>query len=157
MTLIQQQLRMRILTSGASGADDDEGTNPFITPPPPEDSNRGVGMTRFDHEQSGLPKRGPGTAETSFTEEMPDTTPLLQQDQRERAWNELTKFYSDASATDLEAYYDPKSKRLKVKMAGAGKASYYLHTEIQGTNFKSITQSLQTKSDWLSANLQKNN
>ena len=61
-----------------------------------------------------------------------DTTPLLTQDQRKRAWNATTSFYPDASATDLEAFYDPKTKRLMVKMAGAGKKSYLLLTKEGG-------------------------
>ena len=70
-------------------------------------------MTHFGPEQSGLDV----------------TTPLLLQDQRERAWNTTTNLFPDASATDLEAYYDPKSKRLMIKMAGAGKKAYPIFTE----------------------------
>ena len=58
-----------------------------------------------------------------------DTTFLLAPEQRERAWNATTTFYPDASATDLEAFYDPKTKRLMVKMAGAGKKAYLLLTK----------------------------
>ena len=58
-----------------------------------------------------------------------DTTPLLSQDQRGRAWNTTTGLFPDASAIDLEALYEPKSKRLVVKMAGAGKKAYYLITK----------------------------
>ena len=47
----------------------------------------------------------------------------------EPAWNALTYLYPDASATDLDAFIDPVTKRLKVKMAGSGKTSYYLMTE----------------------------
>ena len=47
----------------------------------------------------------------------------------EPAWNALTYLYPDASATELEAFMDPVTKRLKVKMAGSGKTSYYLMTE----------------------------
>ena len=74
-------------------------------------------MSEFGPEQSGLA----------------DTTPLLPQDQRERAWNATITFYPDASATDLEAFYDPKTKRLMVKMAGAGKKAYYLFTKEKRT------------------------
>ena len=45
----------------------------------------------------------------------------------EPAWNALTYIYPDANATDLEAFYDPKTQRLKVKMAGAGKKAYFLY------------------------------
>ena len=47
----------------------------------------------------------------------------------EAAWKSLTYIYPDANATELEAFIDPTTKRLKVKMAGQGKASYYLMTE----------------------------
>ena len=58
-----------------------------------------------------------------------DTTPLLSQEQIERAWNTTTSLFPDASATDREAYYDPQSKRLMIKMAGAGKKAYPLYTQ----------------------------
>ena len=45
----------------------------------------------------------------------------------EPAWNLLTFIYPDANATDLEAFMDPTTQRLKVKMAGAGKKAYYLY------------------------------
>ena len=67
-------------------------------------------MTHMPQEQSGM-VHGPGGP----------------------AWNSLTYFYRDASATDLEAFIDPASKRLKVKRVGAGKASYYLFTRDKDT------------------------
>ena len=70
-------------------------------------------MSEFGPEQSGLA----------------DTTPLLAQDQRERAWNATTELFPDASAIDLEALFEPKSQSLMVKMAGAGKKAYYLFTK----------------------------
>ena len=63
-------------------------------------------MPTFPTEDSGL-VHGPGTL----------------------AWNSLTFLYPEANATELEAFYDPKTQRLKVKMAGSGKTSYYLMTE----------------------------
>ena len=62
-------------------------------------------MTTLPQEQSGV-VQGPG----------------------EPAWKSLTFIYPDASAVDLEAYMDPKTKRLMIKKAGAGKASYPLFT-----------------------------
>ena len=58
---------------------DDDGTDtqpllPSPPPPPPEDPYHGSEqheMTRVDPEQSGLPKRGPDTIETSFIEGTP--------------------------------------------------------------------------------------
>ena len=76
-------------------------------------------MTTLPQEQSGV-VHGPG----------------------EPAWNSLTFIYRDASATDLEAFYDPKKQRLKVKMAGAGKASYYLFTTEKGTNIERLNPKL---------------
>ena len=83
-------------------------------------------MSHFDPEQSGLA----------------DTTPLLPQHQKERAWNTTTSLFPDASATDLEAYYDPKSKRLMLKMAGAGKKAYPLFTEERLTQHLRINPKL---------------
>ena len=51
----------------------------------------------------------------------------------EPARNALTLLYPDASATDLEAFMDPKTHRLRVKMAGAGKPAHYLMTEDRAT------------------------
>ena len=48
-------------------------------------------MSQFGPEHSGLD----------------DTTPFVPQTQREQAWKRITALYPDASATDLEAYYDP--------------------------------------------------
>ena len=76
-------------------------------------------MTTLPQEQSGM-VHGPG----------------------EPAWNSLTFVSRDASATDLEAFYDPKTQRLKVKMAGAGKASYYLYTSEKGTNIERVNPKL---------------
>ena len=68
-----------------------------------------------------------------------DTTPLFAQDQRERAWNTTTELFPDASATDLEAFYDPRSKKLMIKMAGAG---YPLYTVNRLTKRLRLNQSL---------------
>ena len=83
-------------------------------------------MTEFGPEQSGIS----------------DTTPLLSQEQRERAWNTTKSRFPDASATDLDAYYDPKSKRLTVKMAGFGKKAYYLYTRDKVTGKERINPEL---------------
>ena len=83
-------------------------------------------MTHFGSEQSGLD----------------DTNPLLPQTDRDKAWESLRKKFPDRSAIDLEAFYDPKSKRRKVKMAGAGKASYYLGTEKKGTGIQRLNPDL---------------
>ena len=72
-------------------------------------------MTTLPQEQSGV-VQGPG----------------------EPAWNALTHTYPNTSATDLEAFYPPGSQRLKVKLAGAGKPSFYLYTKIQGTNIERL-------------------
>ena len=94
--------------------DDPETTQPF-TPGAASTPHQPVGsyhpdeeheMSTFPTEDSGL-VHGPGAL----------------------AWNSLTLLYPEANATELEAFYDPVTKRLKVKMAGSGKTSYYLMTE----------------------------
>ena len=60
----------------------------------------------------------------------------------EPAWNSLTFIYPDASATDLEAFYDPKTQRLKVKMAGAGKKAYFLYRISRQTGQERLNQDL---------------
>ena len=47
----------------------------------------------------------------------------------EPEWKALTHIFPDASATDLEAFIDPITKRLMVRIKKVGKASYYLLTE----------------------------
>ena len=77
----------------------------------------------------------PGATSTPYHPgEAHEITNLPQKHQRgvvhtpgEPAWNALTYIYPDASATDLEAFYDPTTKRLKVKIAGVGKKAYYLY------------------------------
>ena len=76
-------------------------------------------MTHMPQEQSGM-VQGPG----------------------EPAWNSLTFIYPDASATDLEAYMDPKSKRLMVRMKGVGKKAYPLYTTQRGTNTQQLNPNL---------------
>ena len=58
------------------------------------------------------------------------------------AWNALTHLYPDANATELEAFIDPTTKRLKVKMTGAGKASYFLITEDKVTKTQKLNPKL---------------
>ena len=76
-------------------------------------------MTNLPQEQTGL-VHGPG----------------------EPAWNALTYIYPDANATDLEAFYDPKTQRLKVKMAGAGKKAYFLYRISRQTNQERLNPDL---------------
>ena len=52
----------------------------------------------------------------------------------EPAWNALKGLYPDARATDLEAFIEPKTQRLKVKMSGSNKPSFYLYTTNRQTN-----------------------
>ena len=123
-----------VLDWNIDNGDEEEVNNTRQPPPPPppgaaSDPNHdgeGIELTQIDTEQ--------GRSD--------ETTPLLQQGPREQAWDRLTRLYPDASATDLEAYYDPKSKRLKVKMAGAGKASYYLYTDKKRTKVQRLNPKL---------------
>ena len=96
-----------------------------------DDDNKEVDTTRpFQPGAVSTPYHDGEQHETSQIEPeqsgLDDTTPLLQQTQREKAWNTIMALYPDASAIDLEAYYDPKSKRLMIKKVGAGKKSYPL-------------------------------
>ena len=55
----------------SAGDDDAKDTDPLLPPPPPPPKDPYFGshtITRFDAQRSGLPKRGPKTAETSFIE-----------------------------------------------------------------------------------------
>ena len=118
---------------------------------------REVDTTRpFQPGTASTPSQPPGAASTPYhggeEHEMThlgpeqsgfdDTNPLLPQTDREKAWNEIRKRYPNASAIDLEAFYDPKWKRLKVKMAGAGKKAYYLETEKKGTGIQRLNPNL---------------
>ena len=58
------------------------------------------------------------------------------------AWKSLTYIYPDANATDLEAFIDPTTKRLKVKKTGAGKASYFLYTTEKNSNTQQLNPKL---------------
>ena len=79
-----------------------------------------------EHEMTHLPQEQSGMAHTPG----------------EPAWNSLTFIYPDASATDLEAFMDPTTKRLKVKMAGAGKKAYYLYRISRQTGQERINPDL---------------
>ena len=60
----------------------------------------------------------------------------------EAAWKSLTYIYPDANATELEAFIDPTTKRLKVKMTGVGKAAYFLHTTEKSSNIQHLNPKL---------------
>ena len=60
----------------------------------------------------------------------------------EAAWKSLTYIYPDANATELEAFIDPTTKRLKVKMTGQSKASYYLYTIEKSSNIQHLNPKL---------------
>ena len=79
-----------------------------------------------EHEMSSLPQEQSGMAYTPG----------------EPAWKSLTYIYPDANATELEAFIDPTTKRLKVKMAGQGKASYYLYTTEKSSNIQHLNPKL---------------
>ena len=76
----------------------------------------------------------PGASSTPYHEGEAHEMANLPQEQTgiihgpgEAAWKALTFLYPDANATDLEAFFDPRTQKLKVKMAGAGKKAYYLY------------------------------
>ena len=123
---------------GIDHDDDDDawGNIDWNAPIDPEDPDRtqpfepGASSTPYhegeEHEMTNLPQEqtgmvhGPGEA----------------------AWKTLTFIYPDAKATDLEAFYDPKTQRLRVKMAGAGKKTYFLYRISQQTGQERLNPDL---------------
>ena len=79
-----------------------------------------------EHEMSSLPQEQSGMAYTLG----------------EPAWNALTYLYPDASATELEAFMDPTTHRLKIKITGAGKKAYFLLTEDKSTKQQKLNPQL---------------
>ena len=109
---------------GVLDPDDPETTQPFSpraasTPHQPGGSYQPDEMPTFPTEDSGL-VHNPGEA----------------------AWKSLTYIYPDANATELEAFIDPTTKRLKVKMTGQGKASYFLYTTEKSSNIQHLNPKL---------------
>ena len=76
-------------------------------------------MTTLPQEQSGV-VHGPGEA----------------------AWRALKFIFPDALATELEAYYDPKTQRLMVRRVGAGEVSYPLYTKEKETSLERLNPKL---------------
>ena len=97
--------------------DDDEETETNRTQP----FQPGAASTPYhggeEHEMHTIPQEQSG---------LDETTPLLGQAQRERAWNTLKDLYPNASSIDLDTYLDPKSQKLMIKKAGYGKKAYPL-------------------------------
>ena len=79
-----------------------------------------------EHEMSSLPTEDSG----------------LVHNPGESAWKSLTYIYPDANATELKAFIDPTTKRLKVQMTGQGKASYFLYTEDKVTKTQKLNPKL---------------
>ena len=117
-----QQLRMKLHGKNHGidhDGDDDDDTTPGTPGTPAAASTPfqpGAPATPYhpgeEHEMTHLPQEQSGKAHAPG----------------EPAWNSLTFIFPDANATDLEAFVDPTTQRLKVKMAGAGKKAYYLYT-----------------------------
>ena len=91
----------------------------------------------------------PGASSTPYHEGEAHEMANLPQEQTgmvhgpgEAAWKTLTFIYPDANATDLEAFYDPRTQRLKVKMAGAGKKAYFLYKISQQTGQERLNPDL---------------
>ena len=70
---MKQQLRIRLLRLAEAVMMKELARLSHLTQPPPpsEDHYRGFDLKQLNPEQSGLPKRGPKTAETSLTEGTP--------------------------------------------------------------------------------------
>ena len=91
----------------------------------------------------------PGGASTPYPEGEEREMTNLPQEQTEMvhgpgeaAWKALTFIYPDAKATDLEAFYDPTTQKLKVKMAGAAKKAYFLYRISQKTGQERVNPDL---------------
>ena len=124
---------------GTGDDDDDDGIDwdadlsniPFD----PEDPDKkypfepGAASTPYhggeEHEMSSLPQEQSGMAAPG-----------------EPAWNALTYLYPEASATELEAFMDPTTHRLKIKITGAGKKAYFLLTEDKSTKQQKLNPQL---------------
>ena len=134
-----------------------ENENPRVDDKIDNDDEEEVNMTRpFRPGAASTPYQTPGAALTPYhgSEELEmthlgseqsgldDKNPLLPQDQKGKSWKTITDLYPDASPTYLEAYYDPRSKRLMVKMAGADKKAYPLYTEERLTKRLRLNQKL---------------
>ena len=114
--------------------DDDDDTTPPGTPGPP-----GATSTPYQPGATSTPHH---PSEAHEMTNLPQEQSGMVHGPGEPAWNALTHIYPNASATELEAFYDPTSQRLKVKMTGAGKASYYLYTTQQGTGIERLNPQL---------------
>ena len=79
-----------------------------------------------EHEMTSLPQEHSGVVQSPG----------------ESAWKALTHIYPDANATELEAFIDPKTQRLKIKMTGQGKASYFLYTTEKSSNTQQLNPKL---------------
>ena len=90
----------------------------------------------------------PGGASTPYPEGEEHEMSSLPQEQSgmvapgEPAWNALTYLYPDASATELEAFMDPTTHRLKIKITGQGKKAYFLLTEDKSTKQQKLNPQL---------------
>ena len=123
---------------------------------PPKDNENTVLDNALDND--GADTTAPGTPGATSTPYPPGTpyhggeshemTTLPQEESGvvqgpgEAAWNALTFLYPNASAVDLEAFMDPKTQRLMIKKAGAGKASYYLFTQDRTTKEQRLNPKL---------------
>ena len=122
-----------------TGDDDDDDDDLDLSKIPivldPEEPDRtqpfepGAASTPYhggeEHEMSSLPQEQSGMAAPG-----------------EPAWNALTYLYPDASATELEAFMDPTTHRLKIKITGAGKKAYFLLTEDKSTKQQKLNPQL---------------
>ena len=123
--------------------DDDDDNFDWEAPLDPEEPDRtqpfepGAASTPYhggeEHEMSSLPQEQSGMEYTPG----------------EPAWNALTYLYPDASATELDAFMDPTTHRLKIKMTGKGKKAYFLQKISQLSN-KNSTHNSPRKSKKLS-------
>ena len=123
------------------GDDDDEDEGNTTTPFKPdchsttEPSGEEIPKTTMNRGQEKVSE----TAETSLIEG--DTTYSRVITSNEKAWNSLTRIYTEAKASELEVCYS-QTGRLLVKMFGQGKKTYLLYTEDKGTNKERLNPSI---------------
>ena len=121
-----------LLQHGDDDGDDDEGvTNPFQSSSPGP-SGENIPLTTMNRERER--SVATTTAEASFIEGSPISRELAS---NKRAWNALTKIFSEAKATDIETSYS-KNGRLQVKMFGIGKRPYKLYTVDRKTGVRRL-------------------
>ena len=110
--------------------------NDDTTPPP---GTPGAASTPYQTDAASTPYQPGATSTPCHSGEAHEMSDMSQEQSGlvhgpgEPAWNALTFIFPNANATEVEAYYDPTSKRLAIKKPGADQTSYYLYTKERET------------------------